>query len=311
MKVERRLQRLLRWYPPDWRTRYGEEFLALLEDLLNGSPPGVLFRVRVAASGVRERVFSAGLFANRSSAHVQRKTGSLLVLAAWSATCVGGVSFVKVTEHYSSSLPASSRGAAEFAYNLTAGAGIMGSLLVFVAALVAMPSFTRWLRGAGWSQFLERLAMPAIVTIAAIGATIALSTWAHHLDYAQRNGGDVAYSAAFLVLATLVVSAVGLWTSAVVRLALSVPFPASILLWEARLAGGVAISSFVVVGGASLWWFEVARHAPWFISGAHYGVGSSTWSIPLGMTMGLLGVATIVAAWGLSRIGTSNSVARQ
>jgi hypothetical protein len=35
-----RLARLLRWYPRAWRERYGEEFLALVEDTLGGRRRG-------------------------------------------------------------------------------------------------------------------------------------------------------------------------------------------------------------------------------------------------------------------------------
>jgi hypothetical protein len=32
--------KLLRWYPRGWRERYGEEFLAMIEDSLGGRRPG-------------------------------------------------------------------------------------------------------------------------------------------------------------------------------------------------------------------------------------------------------------------------------
>jgi hypothetical protein len=32
--------KLLRWYPRTWRERYGEEFLAMVEDSLDGRRPG-------------------------------------------------------------------------------------------------------------------------------------------------------------------------------------------------------------------------------------------------------------------------------
>jgi hypothetical protein len=32
--------KLLRWYPRAWRERYGEEFLAMVEDSLDGRRPG-------------------------------------------------------------------------------------------------------------------------------------------------------------------------------------------------------------------------------------------------------------------------------
>lgn len=49
------LRWLLRIYPPDWRRRYGEEFLALLEDMPFG--PGVAFDVVRAAFRTRVRAW--------------------------------------------------------------------------------------------------------------------------------------------------------------------------------------------------------------------------------------------------------------
>jgi hypothetical protein len=52
---------LLRWYPRAWRERYGEEFLALVEDTLAGDRPGWRLRLAVAWSGLRERGHAARL----------------------------------------------------------------------------------------------------------------------------------------------------------------------------------------------------------------------------------------------------------
>ncbi len=52
---DQRLRQLLRWYPRAWRERYGEEFLAMVEDTLDGRPPGWRLRLAVAGYGLRER----------------------------------------------------------------------------------------------------------------------------------------------------------------------------------------------------------------------------------------------------------------
>jgi hypothetical protein len=43
--------RLLRWYPRGWRERYGEEFLAMVEDSLDGGRPRWRLRLSVAWAG--------------------------------------------------------------------------------------------------------------------------------------------------------------------------------------------------------------------------------------------------------------------
>ena len=40
--------KLLRWYPRAWRERYGEEFLAMVEDSLDGRRPTWRLRLGVA-----------------------------------------------------------------------------------------------------------------------------------------------------------------------------------------------------------------------------------------------------------------------
>ncbi len=41
-------RKLLRWYPRAWRERYGEEFLAMVEDSLAGGRPTWRLRLGVA-----------------------------------------------------------------------------------------------------------------------------------------------------------------------------------------------------------------------------------------------------------------------
>ena len=59
------LERLLRWYPPAWRDRYGDELVALLEDELDGAAPDVRLRLSLAASGIRQRARWSGLVRGR------------------------------------------------------------------------------------------------------------------------------------------------------------------------------------------------------------------------------------------------------
>jgi hypothetical protein len=60
--------KLLRWYPRAWRKRYGDEFLAMVEDSLDGRPPTIRLHLSVAWAGLRERghqVRRAGQAADR------------------------------------------------------------------------------------------------------------------------------------------------------------------------------------------------------------------------------------------------------
>ncbi|MGO8827382.1 MAG: hypothetical protein ACLQU9_19355 [Acidimicrobiales bacterium] len=57
----RRAARLLRWYPRDWRERYGDEFLELLVDDLEERPHSIDRLLDVARSGLVARLAAAGL----------------------------------------------------------------------------------------------------------------------------------------------------------------------------------------------------------------------------------------------------------
>lgn len=57
-RSERRVARLLRWYPPRWRRRHGDEFAALLHDTIDDGRGGVRMTLDVARNGLVERVES-------------------------------------------------------------------------------------------------------------------------------------------------------------------------------------------------------------------------------------------------------------
>jgi len=55
-KRERRVTRLLRWYPADWRTRYGDEMAALLHDTIAEGRGGPQLSLNVAKEGLAARL---------------------------------------------------------------------------------------------------------------------------------------------------------------------------------------------------------------------------------------------------------------
>lgn len=55
-KRERRVTRLLRWYPADWRARYGDEMAALLHDMLADGRGGWRLSLNVAKEGLAARL---------------------------------------------------------------------------------------------------------------------------------------------------------------------------------------------------------------------------------------------------------------
>jgi hypothetical protein len=55
-KRERRVKRLLRWYPSDWLARYGDEMAALLDDTLADGRGGTRLSLNVAKEGLAARL---------------------------------------------------------------------------------------------------------------------------------------------------------------------------------------------------------------------------------------------------------------
>jgi hypothetical protein len=58
--TERRIARLLAWYPPDWRTRYGAEFSELLRDQMQHGNAGLALTLNVMRESNAARIAAAG-----------------------------------------------------------------------------------------------------------------------------------------------------------------------------------------------------------------------------------------------------------
>jgi hypothetical protein len=58
--TDRRIARLLAWYPPDWRARYGAEFSELLRDEISRGHGGLALTLNVVRESNAARVASAG-----------------------------------------------------------------------------------------------------------------------------------------------------------------------------------------------------------------------------------------------------------
>jgi hypothetical protein len=302
--VKRRdeLHRLLRWYPESWRARYGDEFLALVEDRLHETPLTVRLRSSIAIAGIRERCYGSGLIGERSTPSTQRRNGSLTVLVAWSIMTIGGAALAKTAEHYVGALPAGSRLAAHISFGTVAVAGIVGTLLVLLGVIVALPAFVRFLQASGGAHVRRTISSSLVSSALLITATVGLATWAHQLNAVQRNGGDALYSAAFVVLALVVVITIALWTRTSVKAAMKIDFTPRELLWESCFALGVCLSSIVVVVSTTAWWIQMSLHAPWFLNGTLTGSSGSPWSARMVVTVLVMVCATVIALWGALRV---------
>lgn len=296
---------LLRWYPRHWRDRYGDELAALMEDMAGGGPPTLRFRVSIALAGLREHIYGSGLFGNRAPAADQVRAGSLLVLCTWTTFVLAGASFSKASEHFSQAMPVASRPFAQGAFNVVAALGVVGAILVMLGAIAALPAFTRFIRGGGWSTIRGPLLRAGALTLLSVGAVIPLSFWAHHLNELQRNGADPTYSGVLVIWAVLVAATLAQWTAAGVAATRRVDLPGGVLRFEAALAVALAGAMAAMTVAAALWWGSMAQNAPWFLQGTAQGTSPSPFTPQLIVTLALMTISVVGAGYGATRVTRS------
>ncbi len=301
--------RLLRWYPPAWRNRYGEEFVALMDDDLAGSKPGPMYRLKVAASGVHQRARGAGLIGAATSTVERKRAGSLLVLVAWSAVVLAGGSFAKASEHFSSALQPNTRLLPQVAYYLLEALGAVGTLIVLTGALLVLPSFVGFLRSGGWPVVKRKVAIAASFSFATLAAVIALSAWARHLGEIARSGGDLYYTAAFLGLVLLVASTLTMWTVVGVSSARRVTISPKVLQVESRLAVALAGVVVALVITTVTWWSAMSARAPWYFQWSPFGSDYYAFNFELAAAVALMSLAALVSLCGAYRVMTAKGTA--
>ena len=78
-RIAARVSRLLRWYPSDWRERYGEEFEEVLASSISDGKGSLRLSLDVAREGVTSRLKSAG-YVGRSAPVLERARASVITL---------------------------------------------------------------------------------------------------------------------------------------------------------------------------------------------------------------------------------------
>jgi hypothetical protein len=194
------ITRLLRWYPRAWRERYGDEFLAMVEDTLDGRRPGWRLHLGVAWAGLRERARRARPAAlRRMMAHDRhrplhpgrhaRDTSPKSV--SWLST-VGAAALVSLfwfgqnlaLAPFWADARRHARGAA--AADVMTGLFVAVGASVAVAALAAGPALARFLRAGSWPGVRRPVIQVAVATVVAVAVLtqyilMARSTTSGHL----------------------------------------------------------------------------------------------------------------------------------
>jgi hypothetical protein len=300
MNGRKRYGRFLRWYPASWRQRYGDELVALLEDTYGDRPVPLRCRMSLVRAGAVERWRGSGLAADSDESRGKVRSGSLLVLCAWSVFVVAGAGFAKFAEHWDAATPPGDRPLPAAAYDAVQWAAGAGGLIVLVAAASCLPAFARSMRDGDWTVIRRPVLRAMVVTVVTAAATLGIVVWAHHLGTRQRNGASTPYLGLGALWALLMVASIVCCTAAAVAAASRLRFTARMLRIHGALALAVTIAMVVVIGGTLVWWGAVASSAPWFFGS---GVtGSATSPVPASMVAAgilmVLGLATAVVGAG-------------
>jgi hypothetical protein len=299
---------MLRWYPARWRARYGDEFIAMVEDDLGSRSPTLRYRLAIARSGMSERLRDAGLVGSSGSPLDRIRGGILTVLCAFALFVIPGVGFAKVSEHWDQSVYDSSRHLPAISFNLVGSLAVACGAAVIIAACVLLPSFARFVRAGGWTTIKQRVGWAVSATSATVAVGGALVLWARHLTNHERNAGFGWYQLLFVIVAILFTASIVTWTATLVAAVCRMNIGLPQLKAAGVLAVLMAVGMPVMTVAAAVWWGAMATTAPWFLAGAPRGSASSPLTASLfgvlvvmttASSVGVLGLFRVVGTWRL------------
>jgi len=277
-----RFERLIRWYPREWRARYGGEMTALLEDSY-ATASGVPARARLGLvrRGLAERVRTAGFISRSPEPAQDLRAGAVLVLCGWPLFLIAGAVFGKFADNWWIGTPAVDRLPASVSINAVAVLGVVGCAVVALAALLSLPSFVRLVQAGRWSTVrrpVRRAGLAFVVAVILLGGGLA---WAHHLGPHDRNGGLAVYGAAFIVIGLAAFVAIVLAAAAAVAVARRIDLPERILRGLGVMALVLSVVMALLFAGFVTWWAMQAAYAPTvLLNGTGNGVPFTSGTVP-------------------------------
>jgi uncharacterized membrane protein YidH (DUF202 family) len=277
--LARRAEKLLRWYPSEWRARYGEEFAELLISDMSEQPRSLKRQADVAVSGVVARLAYAGL--NQSNLeHSERTRRTLLAFACAAAVFVtfGLGMWAQLTIGWQWSAPDTVATSAAMVVMSCAvlmllsvgavavvplawtsvrtalrrgrGRGLRLLLLVVASAgifILGSRHFANGWPGTGGHPWAHQGLVPGGVAAFIWAATLFVTAyWAHPASLLSFPAPELAW----MVVSPIALICFGVGS---VRLVREMELSPTLLRFEARLAqlGGVIMVMFLI--GASLW----------------------------------------------------------
>jgi hypothetical protein len=265
------MDRLLRWYPRAWRERYGEEFLAMVEDTLGGRQPGWRLHLGVAWAGLRERarrVVPATLRRLTADAKPPEPAGRLdMVVIAMSA-------FLFWSTHDLLWVPASADGhryaTAAVTTDVMTGLWIVSGVAITAAGLAAGPALVRLRRAGGWKGTGWPAARAAGATVLAAAALtrVHLLERSRTLDQVPGSGVWISWSIAAMVLLG---SALVLWRQVVMAIAGRLELSPRVRAVQIVLY--TASATAIATTGSIQWiWIGQVRSSDWLLANGAFWI---------------------------------------
>jgi hypothetical protein len=265
MNAARTSRRLLRLYPPAWRTRYGEELEALIVDVSGGGRVPWRMRLELVLAAAREHAHVLHTGSAGRPAHGKTRSGAMLVLWAWMLFVCAGIVVQKLSEHWQASVPAARRAVPASAFDgLVAGAAA-GAAIVAIGAALLLPSLMAFVRCGRFSEVRHSVTRSAGLSLLTAAAAIGVVVWAHQLGTPQRNGGDSPYEGAVIAFALLGAVCLASWVATTSAITSRLALPARTLRLEALVATGIVIAMAAMTFSTVVWWRSLADDAPGWV----------------------------------------------
>ena len=205
------LERLLCWYPRAWRERYGEEFLAMIEDTLDGRRLTLPLRLSVTWGGLRERAHTAR---RAGQAAAGRLSARLRVFNRWWVCFVAGFVLCAVPENLRASPPPAMASRAAALLDAEIGVAALAGAALLAAGTVALPALGRFLLAGGWPKIRRRIAWAMAMTAASAGGLAGLYVATSSMTFGQLSVSWVNFLG--VVVTTLLLTvALWLWARAI------------------------------------------------------------------------------------------------
>lgn len=299
---DRQLRRVLRWYPPRWRRRYGQELIDLLTDTYGERTPPLRCRLGLVRSGATEWCRELGLSGSTSSPSKRIRAGSLVVLWAWAVTLVAGAEFANVSEGWRRAMPAAGRGLPTAAYALVLVAAAGGAVVVLAGVALWARPLARFLGDGGWTTLRWHVVRSGVLTALMACLFVGMWVWSRHLSQHQRDGGYLPYGLLAVALGLAGAATVFSWTAAATAIVRRIDPAGDVVRRAGRLAIVLAGLMVVLAAGTAVWWAAVASRAPWFFDGTPTGTNGGV-APPLLILADLaIALAAAAAAAGARRV---------